>query len=80
MTTDAKTIRLVIGGLVIITLAFIALIGIIAVHDHPSTVPEALWTLLGVAVGALAAMLARTSSTSDQPPQVAPTAEHFDTP
>ena len=68
MTTDAKTIRLVVGGLVLVVIAIIALVGVIAVHDTPAAVPEALWSLLGVGIGALAAMLARTSTAADQPP------------
>lgn len=67
---DKGTVKLVIGGLVLLSLACLALVGIIAVDDSPASVPEALWTLLGGGFGALAAMLARTGTTPE-PPQVA---------
>lgn len=70
VVTDRRTIQLVIGGLVIITVALLAAATAIAIHDAPKDVPDAMWTLLGTAVGALAAMLARTSS--DTPPPSGP--------
>ena len=63
MTTDARTIRIVVLALGIVVLALVALVGVIAVHDTPTQVPEALWSLLGVGIGALAAMLSRTTAT-----------------
>jgi hypothetical protein len=74
MSNDRGTVRLVVGGLALITLAMLALVGIIAVDDSPATVPEALWTLLGGAIGALSAMLARTSTAPDAPVPPAPPA------
>lgn len=67
MNTDAKTIRLVIGGLVVVMLGMLALIGVIAVQDSPGEVPEALWTAFGVGIGALASLLARTSTGAVEP-------------
>jgi hypothetical protein len=67
--TKVSTINIVVGGLVLVTLAMLALVGIIAVDDNPAAVPEGLWTLLGGSVGALAAMLSRTSSDPNPPPQ-----------
>ncbi len=67
VNNDRGTVRLVVGGLALITLAMLALVGIIAVDDAPAAVPEALWTLLGGAIGALSAMLARTG-TEPAPP------------
>ena len=63
--TDRRTVQIVVGGLVALSLAMLALVGLIAVHDTPGAVPEALWTLLGGSVGALSAMLARTSVRPD---------------
>ena len=71
MRTALSTVNLVVGGIVVLGLACLALAGIIAVNDSPGDVPEALWTLLGVLGGALAAMLARTATTDDAPPPAA---------
>ena len=65
MTTDAKTIRLVIGVLGLIALGMLALIGIIAVNDTPGEVPEALWGAFSFVAGGLVGMLARTSAAPD---------------
>ena len=83
--TSPKTVNIVVGGLVLIVLAMLALVGIISVDDSPASVPEGLWTLLGGAVGALAAMLSRTSSNDapvapPAPPAVGPTAADYTTP
>lgn len=67
MTTDAKTIRLVIIILGVVALGMLALIGIIAVNDTPSEVPEALWGAFSFVSGGLVGMLARTSTTPDAP-------------
>ena len=72
MTTDAKTIRLVIGVLGVIALGMLALIGIIAVNDAPGDVPEALWGAFSFVAGGLVGMLARTSATPDTTPPPAP--------
>lgn len=73
MSTRSSTVNIVVGGLVLITLALLALVGTISIHDTPGSVPEALWTLLGGTTGALAAMLART--TSDPAPPAPPPAQ-----
>lgn len=72
--TTSRTVNIVVGGLVALSLAMLALVGLIAWHTTPGEVPEALWTLLGGAVGALSAMLARTSSGPEAPapPAVGP--------
>lgn len=59
---DRTTVNLVVGGLVLITLGLLALVGVIAVTDTPGAVPEALWALAGVPIGALGSMLARTAT------------------
>ena len=64
---DRSTVNLVIGGLVVITLGLLALVGIVAVTDSPASVPEALWALAGVPIGALGSMLARTGTTPEPP-------------
>jgi len=69
MTTDAKTIRLVIAFLGLIALSLLALIGLIAVNDSPGEVPEALWGAFSFVAGGLTGMLARTSATPDAPQQ-----------
>ncbi len=65
--TAPRTVNIVVGGLVVLSLAMLALVGLISIHDDPAAVPEALWTLLGGSIGALGAMLARTSSTPEPP-------------
>jgi uncharacterized membrane protein YdcZ (DUF606 family) len=75
--TALSTINLVVGGLVLLGLALLALVGIIAVIDTPASVPEALWTVVGGVVGALSAMLARTSAEAPPPPtQLSAQPEH----
>lgn len=73
MKTALSTVNLVVGGIVLLGLALLALVGIIAVDDSPAAVPEALWAILGGVTGALASMLARTSiDVPDAPPALGP--------
>lgn len=69
MTTDAKTIRLVIAFVGLIGLALLALIGIVCINDSPAEVPEALWGAFSFVAGGLVGMLARTSASPDATPQ-----------
>jgi hypothetical protein len=67
MGTDRGTIRLVIGGLVVLTVAMLVVVAVISLDSSAKDVPDSLWTLLGVGVGALSSMLTRTSSADPAP-------------
>lgn len=60
--TDRLVVLLVVVFLGLVGIATIVAATTIVLHSGADEVPEALWTLAGAALGALGALLARTSS------------------
>lgn len=63
--TDKFTIRLVVVGLIAITLALVA--GSVTLIALGKTVPDPIWTLGGTALGGLTALLVSTRSAPEPP-------------
>lgn len=64
--TDRRVVELVVLILGLVTLAALGLIGYLAIVEKP--IPDALVTASAGGMGAVAGLLARTSSTPPEPP------------
>lgn len=62
--TDTLTVRMVVALLGL--LGFASVVGVVVLSAMQIAVPDGIWSLGGSAVGALAAVLSRTTTTSEQ--------------